>query len=241
MKWLKGLGVALAVAGAATGIGATTAAAGDDHRWGGIYIGASVGGATSDIDWTYPNGTKPAGIDHSEAVLGGHVGIQTQWNRLVLGVEMSYSGTHAFGDNSFDGGACPNAAFQCLGRANSFFTVGPRLGWAVTDNWMIYATGGYASGRLETLTRDAVTGVAFDSTASRHDGWFIGGGIEYALTQNLIIGAEYQHLDLDARNVSATPFFATEIRNGLGADVDIVRARLSFKLGRPEEKHESMK
>lgn len=221
----------MSLAGVALGaaLGATPAAA--DPSWSGIYLGASAGWVGSDVDWTYPNGTKPSAISSDELLVGGHIGIQHQFSQIVLGVEASLS----YGvDDDFAGGSCPNAAFNCLGRTTSLFQVGPRVGWAPSSQWLIYATGGYANGRIQTSTPSVATGVAFDSTSSRHDGWYIGGGVEYALNRNWILGVEYQHVELDARDVTPVPFNATEVRNGLEAEMDIVRARITFKFGRDE-------
>lgn len=233
-------GLALVVAAA----GSIAPAQASDAKWGGLYIGASAGWVGSDISWKYAglpgDDLQRDNPSTSSGLLGGFVGIQHQFNHFVVGVEASYSGMNAFRGNDFDGGACANnATFRCLGRTHSLFTVGPRVGYAPNEHWLLFATGGYANGRIETQTRDTLFGDAvFDQSSSRHGGWFVGAGVEYAITSNLILGLEYQHVELEGRNIRATPFFTTEVRNDLGADMDIVRARLSFKLGRPESKDE---
>lgn len=239
MRGFGKLFAGLAVAGAMLGLVPAKAEA--QGSWGGLYIGASAGWMGSDIDWTYPNNSKPDAIEFDAGLLGGHVGIQTQWNQFVLGIEASFSGTGAFGGNDFSGGSCPNPAFSCEGRVANLFTVGPRLGWAPNNSWLLFVSGGYASGRIDTQTVNIASGNVFDTSHSRHDGWFFGGGVEYAIHPNVILGVEYQRVELDARNISASPFLATEVRNGLESEMDIVRARLSFKLGRPEEVHDSLK
>jgi len=215
-------------------VAASAAAMADGHRynWSGLYFGANAGWISGEGDWTYPNGTSPQPITFDGGVLGGHIGLQHQFNTIVVGVEGGWMGLGAF-DNDFDGGSCPNAAFRCLGRLNSLYMIGPRVGWTPSSNWMLYLTGGYASGRIETRTVSVATGLAFDQSASRHDGWYLGGGVEVALAHNMILGVEYLHIDLDARNVAANPFLASEVRNNLSGDADVVRARLSFILGRP--------
>ena len=132
-------------------------------------------------------------------------------------------------------------AFICRGRAQSILTIGPRLGFAVNDQWLLFVSGGFASGRIMTQTVNAATGVGFDESRSRHDGWYVGGGVDYAITRNIILGLEYQHIDLENINVSPTPFNATEIRDSLDARTDIVRARLTYKFGRVEPTYEPMK
>lgn len=233
---LRNLLASCAVAACGAGLIGSPAVA--QGKWSGIYIGASAGWIGSEIDYTFPNGTKPSDISSDDLLLGGHIGIQHQFNQFVIGVEASFSDT--VGDDDLSGGSCPNAAFNCLGRVNSLFQVGPRLGWTPSEQWMLYVTGGYANGRINTSNVGVATGIEFDSSSSRHDGWYIGGGFEFALTKNWILGLEYQHVELDARDVSPAPFNATEIRNGLDSEIDIVRARLTFKFGR-EERVDSLK
>ena len=241
MMKLRGLVAGLAVAGAAL-VGTIVPASASDQRWGGIYIGANVGWVGADIDWTYPNGRSPGSIDTSNALLGGHVGIQHQWKSLVIGVEGSFAGTHAFSDNDYDYVACPNTAVSCGARLNNIWTLGARLGWTPSEKWLLYITGGGAMGRIETQTYTVRTGLPFDYTSSNHRGWYLGGGVEYALTKSWILGLEYLHVDLGDKNVVSQPLLVSETRNNLNAEADIVRARLTFKLGRPEESHhESMK
>lgn len=235
---LRGLITGLAVAGATVAASIAPASA-SDHNWGGIYIGASAGWVGTDIDWRYPNGTGPTGIDHSNGLLGGHVGLQHQMGRFVVGIEGTWAGTHAFDDGDYDGGLCSgNVNFRCVGRLHSIWTLGARAGVTLGDHWLLYATGGFAQGRISTQTRSVATGNTFDMTSSNNDGYFIGAGIEYALTKNVLLGVEYVHVDLADRNVPANNNLASEVRTNLNADVDVVRARLTFKLGRPEEKHE---
>jgi outer membrane immunogenic protein len=116
------------------------------------------------------------------------------------------------------------------------FTVGPRLGVA-WDKFLVYGTGGWATGKVETQLMRFTPGLStfFDQTSRDQDGWFAGGGIEYALTQNLIFGVEYQHIDLGDELHSSQldagrpcPAVGVYCRD-VGASEDIVRARLSYK------------
>lgn len=235
---------AAVLAAAAMGVSAPVGAS-DHGRWGGIYIGANAGYTWGDIDWQY---AAPAGApghltrDLAGGMFGGHVGIQHQWNSLVIGAEASYSGP-AF-DKIDDRGPDSPAfvpAFDSYARLHNLFTVGPRLGWAPSDHWLLYATGGYATGRVSTADIVNATNTFNFAGSHRHDGWFVGGGVEYALTSNWILGVEYMHVDLDTATHFPTVPATFGGTRSIEGDFDVVRARLSFKLGRPEEKHESMK
>lgn len=213
-------------------------AAAQGYNWTGLYFGANAGWANSDMSWVYrdPTGALPdrplnggagGGLKSDSGIVGGHLGYQQQFGQFVLGIEFAMSGTGAFGNN-FGSQPCFNVAFNCIGQVKSLTTIGPRVGYAF-NNWMLFVTGGYASGVAETRERNAVTGVgnAF-STSDRHDGWYIGGGIEYALSKDWIFGLEYQHVSLDKALHLST--INSEARN-IDFESDVIRARLTFKIG----------
>ncbi len=84
-----------------------------------------------------------------------------------------------------------------------------RLGIA-WDRVLVYATGGVAFGdinsNIEVNGVDAA-GVPFFGQRSRSNdrtGWTVGGGIEYALTPNWSVGAEYRYTDFGTINRSAS-------------------------------------
>ena len=80
---------------------------------------------------------------------------------------------------------------------------------------------------------------------ARHDGWYVGGGVEYMVTKNIIIGLEYQHFDFDTERhcsngianpcglagAGTLPLFVRDV----GLSMDVVSARLTFKFGRDRD------
>jgi outer membrane immunogenic protein len=200
------------------------------HSWSGIYLGVNGGAAWGDVDWAYAPPDPGLTRNISGGLFGMHAGIQHQWNQIVLGIEASYSGSLG-GDID---GRGPDSLFpseDAYARANSVFTIGPKIGWAMTRDWLLYGTGGYASARLNTKFIERATGVVYDDHSERHTGWFIGGGIEYALTKNWLLGVEYLHLGLEDRLHSSD---SLGIERRIDGDIDIVRARLTFKFGRDD-------
>jgi len=218
---------AFAAAAGADGMKRSTAASevevSGPHNWSGIYFGGSLGWAWGESDWTFLNGNRTS-PSFDGVIAGGHVGAQHQWGNVVVGVEASLSG-----GGPIDGSAsCPNPSFRChVNDVDRIFTIGPRVGWAA-DRWMAYGTGGYANAKIVTDTPFVATGVAFDSTSSHHRGWFVGAGVEFILARNLVLGVEYQHIDLETLRHDGPGVDARD----LDADLDLVRARLSFLFGR---------
>ena len=182
------------------------------YNWSGLYIGGSLGGMWGNIEHDHYAETVAPGRfvlnpGFSSAVIGGHVGYQYQFGNFVLGVEAGLSGP--VGDHDANQ-VCPppiQPNSTCNHRLNTLFTVGPRLGWA-SNNWLFFVTGGYARGDLESFyTFTSSGGPRFPGFegGSKNDGWFAGGGVEWAVAPSVILGLEYQHyeLEVEARDDAA--------------------------------------
>lgn len=205
--------------------------------WSGIYIGADAGWMESRQDANWFLTALPTRLfdhDRSSGILSGHVGAQLQFSNWVLGVEAS----GIFRSNELVTGTpnsgCPNVAFTCQASLDRLWTVGPRLGVVWASNWLPYVTGGYASGRVRSRSFTTATGVVFDDLSKNDDGWFVGGGLEYAIPMNanwaLVLGAEYKHIDLGtARFLSVSGVLDINSRD-IKTSADVVAARLSIKM-----------
>jgi len=250
-------GLALAAAIASSAIIAAPAAARADgmpepavehhhhssYNWSGVYVGANAGWFNADIDGTYvlPPPDKHS-VSQSDGIYGLHLGAQHQFGHLVVGIEGAYSVTpsDSWGTSNSIGPSClqatPVANRTCSDRMRNLATIGGRLGWAPNNQWLLFASGGYATANLQSQTSVTSTGVVTDTANTRADGWYIGGGVEFALTRNWILGVEYQHVDLGDGILFKTAPGPLNINDRTAsADADIVRARISFKLGREAE------
>ena len=82
-----------------------------------------------------------------------------------------------------------------------------RVGFVATpDNrLMIYGTGGvaYGGGSSSFNVYDATQGSFWNGNpSSTRTGWTIGGGVEYAITNNITIKGEYLYADLGSKNIT---------------------------------------
>ena len=213
------------------------------YDWSGAYIGFNAGGVWYDQTRHFPNTPSSASFQTggSEGIYGFHAGAQWQWGAWVLGVEAALSGCmQECRENSGPlpvGYFAANTSFET--KMTNLFTLGPRLGYAF-DRWMIFATGGWASANLKGTPCSTLTGLCSATGAfigaSRNDGWYAGGGIDYMVHKgplvDVILGAEYQHYDVRGHsafciNPGCSP--ATGGDYDLSATGDIVRARLTIK------------
>jgi len=219
-------------------------AIGGGSNWSGLYVGVNAGWADKSYDWAFNppfllGWNQAFSLGQDVGIYGGHLGIQHQWGQLVAGVEVVYSSSRHEWATHVGYGISPSFAEV---RTGSLLTIGPRLGWAPNNQWLIYGTGGYASANVLTRGRDFIGKTAFLQSSAAQAGYYLGGGVEYAVTPNIILGAEYQRIFLDDTFHCAGVCIPGSTNNhDISADMDIFRARLSFKLGRIDTAYEALK
>jgi len=98
---------------------------------------------------------------------------------------------------------------------------------------MLYARGGYANSEvtLSGVTGAPVAGVTFDTT-ERIGGWTAGAGAELKLTRNLVLGFEYNFVNLSGSFATKTggTFPGIPVHMDLDPDVHTMTGRLSILL-----------
>jgi outer membrane immunogenic protein len=87
--------------------------------------------------------------------------------------------------------------FFTSSKLTSLGTVRGRIGYAF-DRALLYATGGFAYGHVENkfnfpIDPNSTSGL---STSGTRTGWTVGGGLEYAITNNWTVRAEGLYVDL---------------------------------------------
>ena len=228
--------------------------------WTGFYVGADIGAdwATSDVTAT----ADPLGLGGpnnallrqegsrtltASSVIGGlQAGYNWQTNNIVFGIEgdvaplrASRTATPSFACPGYGGGTC---TYQEEFDRTFFATLRPRLGLAL-DRSLIYATGGLAVARwssTDTLFISAAPPPASTSGSKTVAGWTVGGGIEYAWTNNWSVGIDYLYAYL-GNMITVTPTLGP-FNGGAFNDIhfqqhlteNLVRVNLSYKFGAPK-------
>ena len=183
------------------------------YSWSGFYIGGHAGwaGGRSRTDVGLPDALDCGGglscesISHNVngAFGGAYIGYNWQVNSFVFGLEAE--GGYIGARNTVFSTIAPDHRFETSYGAYGAFT--GRLGVAV-DRALFYAKGGVAVARIKNEALDDV-GAFVPSPDPEHIGrsdttrfgWAVGGGMEYALTNNWIIRGEYLYMQFENKTV----------------------------------------
>ncbi|NHT76928.1 outer membrane protein [Ferranicluibacter rubi] len=161
------------------------------YDWSGFYLGGQGGYAwmTGDV----------RGIEREldGGAAGAHAGYNLQSGSIVYGIENDVN-------YNFDSKGSAKTEWDASGRA--------RVGYAL-DRTLIFATAGVA----------AAGAVVERPAAGKKDeiliGWTAGGGIEHAVTDNILVRGEYRYTDFGEKDFgdSVGKFGATQNKVILGA------------------------
>jgi outer membrane immunogenic protein len=205
-------------------------------NWNGFYIGVNAGGgiATGHSDFSVAGGAVFASVNNSlsGALGGGQIGYNWQSGSFVYGVETDFQASGLRGGISTPcaPGFCGLPLTASFRQEVPWFgTVRGRLGYAAAG-WMIYGTGGFAYGQLDTdasATAGAVT--ATFSARETLTGWTAGGGIEVALAPSWSAKIEYLYLDLGDSTRTWVLAGLPAITDNTHLAMSVVRAGVNFR------------
>lgn len=170
--------------------------------WTGLYVGGQAGyefGHSNALATASATGGGLAAVGASPSgfIGGGHVGYNVSTQSLpflggfggasgVFGIEGDVDGSNYRSSYALGGIGNTN-------RQDIQGSVRGRLGVAV-DRVLFYATGGAAFGSLRNDYVNSING-ATDTFNHTRVGYTVGGGIEYAITNNWSLRAEYRYTD----------------------------------------------
>jgi outer membrane immunogenic protein len=186
--------------------------------WTGFYIGGHVGAGwgqdetTIDSVTTTPPGvTTPVNFTFNQNSCsgflgGGQVGYNWQAGAFVFGIQGDIAGLDVKGTDP-----CV-IALTCTSKSDWLATVTGRVGAVVLDRGMVYVKGGGAwlDTNHTTAINPAVAAVPQATNRSfTNDGWLVGMGTEWMITQNWTAFVELDYMRFDDKKVSfrVNPFF----------------------------------
>jgi outer membrane immunogenic protein len=217
------------------------------YTWTGFYIG--VNGGFGGDEFRYPVSVSNAAttfgygqgrLTSSGFLGGGQVGYNFQIpGYYILGLEADFSGASITGAVGANGAIGDTPFSLSAGSTLDYFgTVRGRLGFAFRDRLIGYVTGGFAYGGLNSWANGSAAGLgSFGVSKSNFaEGWTVGGGVEYAITNNWTLKTEYLYADLGSATLFNAPIFATGVNASLRVKTsdNLVRFGINYKFGLPE-------
>jgi opacity protein-like surface antigen len=206
-----------------------------DFKWTGFYFGAHLGGAHTEVEATESDFSTVDSLfrplietygQNAASVTGGvQAGWQKQWEKFVVGVEVTYTAL-PFDETT----ASPVLAgvFRTA-EVRNLFTLAGRLGYA-DGRWLAYAKYGWAGAQIDVSLTDTLAGDAA-SASEWANGWTAGVGIDYALTHNLFLGVEYNYVyfrsDVAPLPIPETHFSDAEVH------IQTLLVRLNYRFSGP--------
>jgi outer membrane protein OmpA-like peptidoglycan-associated protein len=242
-------------------------------NWAGPYGGLSLGGEWARLGSSVAVAPTPAGaVPGSPAVAGstisrgihndtitggGQAGYNWQLNNWVFGVEGDFRGGGPSGTSTITAVA-PGTANFAVGdgfHASSDWNASARgrIGYAF-DRALLYATGGIAfadANMSANFVPVTAGGTPFPGSRASDStvliGPTVGGGLEYALTPNVSVGAEYRYTDYGHSRLNlgrlATaagpgagaggPFATAPVSGNVGLREQAILAKINYRFGAP--------
>jgi len=188
-------------------------------NWNGVYAGVALGGRWTQASWTttaIPSFLPPlpdpttalASLDSATFKVGGYLGYNFQIQSIILGLE----GDIYWGHNNSTVAGIPGT-FGTMGGVNPVATahdsanmtlgwdasIRGRVGYLVTPNWLVFATGGVAWQQVDVNAACDGTLQSFcfaphnETYSTTKVGWTVGGGAEAVIWQNWLVRAEYRY------------------------------------------------
>jgi outer membrane immunogenic protein len=217
------------------------------YNWTGLYLGGNAAYGWGKVD----NNVKfldalggITGVDNFTASgnLGGWLGgIQAGYNwqtgSMVLGVEADIN----FGSIKRDPFVAPmtdlgspiGGSYQAHEQIKWFGTARGRIGFTPTNQWLVYATGGLAFGRVDysALTSFPLIQYAGSENATK-SGWTLGAGTEVAMGNNWSAKVEYLYYDLGSKRLNAASPLALQytVQTDFATRGNLVRVGLNKKI-----------
>jgi outer membrane immunogenic protein len=190
------------------------------YNWTGIYVGLNggYGWGSQDPLNLITNRFDGSSLGFSGGVVGGTAGAQIQSGHVVIGLEADIDWANMKGSGTF-APSILGVSFAAISASTNIdweTTARARVGYA-QDNWLFYATGGFAILGTKAaftpalgLTCGSYTLVNCSGT-SKQFGAALGAGVEYGITQNVSAKLEYLYITAASLDVS----HHSEIRFGV--------------------------
>ncbi|MCX5519192.1 porin family protein [Kaistia defluvii] len=201
-------------------------------NWTGFYIGVhgGIGGGNIDSQFRYYDPEVPGdGYNFSDNAFGAFGGVQAGYNwqfntNWVVGLETDFAASGIEAKHSVDYSDGYSESNET--KVDWFGTIRGRLGYA-WDNVLFYGTGGAAYGKVKVSGSYDGDGSGSYSDSDTNWGWTAGAGVEYGITKNVTLKAEYLYVDLGSVTADAGDDFGGSFKSDVAFHT--LKAGLNYK------------
>jgi opacity protein-like surface antigen len=220
-----------------------------EYSWGGLYIGAHLGGALELTDVADPFGASIYGdtVRSPGPVAGGQIGYNWQYGRGLFGLEADASWADLFGTRTCFAYSGLYVSANCRAGIDALGTFAARFGWLVGPDagTLLYGkAGGAWLHRDVNASTNGDPGFPATGTSATSWGWMLGAGVERALSHRWSVSTEYDFLSFgdegiatpignfqsvptpDPNDLITVPSTATE----LAQDIHVFKVGLNYRL-----------
>jgi outer membrane immunogenic protein len=221
------------------------------YDWTGFYVGGNIGAALSRNGqsegqaFADPNttGSPLLSFDTNGTAAIGGLEIGHNWQfaqQWVAGIEADFSWTDLGGSQTYN----PIPPGMAVAVAPSFLMMSRNVEWVSSargrfgyawDRTLLYLTGGAAWSRTDFAGINSRAGGAFGESISFHstrDGWVIGGGLEYLVSNNWSARAQYLYYSFRGMNgIASGTSSGIDTFSWGGPQIISVTAGLNYKVG----------
>jgi outer membrane immunogenic protein len=203
------------------------------YNWTGFYVGLNAGGKwiTNSDNTVTVGGTSftLSGNNDSSWIAGGQLGYnwQAPGSQWVFGIEgdidaQDFSKTRVLG--TAIGPFIPGDAFSVESKWQA--SIRGRIGYA-WDRVLLYGTGGVAFTQLKGSVSLVGLGTVTDDTTVV--GGTVGGGLEYAVTNNLSLGVEGRYTWYGDQTFNGGTLAAAVVQDKINLNTAEVMGKINFK------------
>jgi outer membrane immunogenic protein len=186
--------------------------------WTGFYAGVNFGYGSGKF-----NGANGGIFGKADGgVVGATLGYNYQVGQALLGVEGDYDFVSAKNTNIVTGRGFGIGAASATGKVSDMLTARARLGYSI-DRALLFVTGGYAGASVKTSIVDPTIPASFSSSEWRN-GYALGGGLEYAFTQNISAKAEYLYTSFGSKSSLSAPWVSN-----VGVHQNLIRGGVNYR------------
>ena len=214
--------------------------------WSGFYAGVQLGGAFGNDDGILQLSPFTPGLqtafapgfngDFDGGVIGGvHVGYDWQFGNVVFGALADITGADVSDRQS--GYSVTPASYNIERDLNYLGTLRARLGYAPSNRFLGYVTGGLAYGDVDFNYSQPGSGAVVQSITGGQDsvGYAVGAGAETMVTEKISFGLEYLYTNLGGNdynvNIAGGPFGTGTNLTGSDEDFDFhtIQMKMSYR------------